>query len=166
MEEGNCAQIADKQALYELVVKYCRAIDRCDEDLFLSVFHDDALLDPGHTFAGTPKEFVEYLNSAGRWSPGKRERRIQHAVSNSLFDVVGDVAYGETYVEVREIVDGERFAVVARYIDRYERRGGDWRIARRRVVRDFLVPSDERAFPPSAPVGGSRDLGDPSYERD
>jgi hypothetical protein len=165
MAPDEYGELLDKQALYELVVKYCRAIDRCDEELFLSVFHPDAKLDPGHTLTGTPREFVEYLYRAGRWSEERRGSRIQHAVSNSLFDVVGDIAYGESYVEVRELVDGQRFAVVARYIDRYEKRAGEWRIAQRQVVREFRVPEGERAFPPPSDVRGSRDASDPSYAR-
>jgi hypothetical protein len=54
----------------------------------------------------------------------------------------------------------------ARYIDRFERRGGEWRIARRTVAFDSSlmsdVPANAPAFEPSWAVG-RRDRDDPIY---
>jgi hypothetical protein len=38
----------DKQSIYEVLVRYCRGVDRCDEDLIRSTFHDDSYDDHGY----------------------------------------------------------------------------------------------------------------------
>jgi len=35
--------LLDKQEVYELLMRYCRAIDRCDEPLLRSVYHPDVV---------------------------------------------------------------------------------------------------------------------------
>ena len=83
--------------------------------------------------------------------------------SNLLFEVDGDVAWGEIYVQSRVVTSqGEVQMGVARYIDRYERRSGEWRIAHRRVI----LEAARQGFDTSAFVSGSRDRNDPSYERE
>ena len=39
--------LLDKQEIYEVILRYCRGIDRLDEELLLSVFHPDAYADFG-----------------------------------------------------------------------------------------------------------------------
>ena len=34
--------LLDKQEIHEVIMRYCRAIDRCDEELLSSVYHPDA----------------------------------------------------------------------------------------------------------------------------
>jgi hypothetical protein len=40
--------LLDKQSIYEVLVTYCRGVDRCDEDLIRSAFHDDSYDDHGY----------------------------------------------------------------------------------------------------------------------
>src|SRR6478672_11541230 len=86
-----------KQELAELVMTVSRAIDRCDDELLLSCYHPDAIDDHG-AFKGSPAEFLAYLK-AGTMDPTRGP--LQHSVTNMLFDVMGDIAWGEAYVESR-----------------------------------------------------------------
>lgn len=35
--------LEDRQAIHEVILRYCRGVDRSDPDLILSAFHDDAI---------------------------------------------------------------------------------------------------------------------------
>jgi hypothetical protein len=161
-------ELLDKQALHELLVRYCRAVDRCDAELLASVYHPDAEEDHGLYRGGIP-EFVD-------WVLG-RQRRIQssmHCILNEYFEVDGDVAHGESYwmwcarparVAGRPEDDPRTLVTTGgRYIDRFERRSGEWRIARRRVVLEFdRVLHDVEPLTEGFLVG-RRDRDDISYE--
>jgi len=150
--------LLDQQALRELVIRYCRAIDRRDEELLRSCYHPDAF-DHHGVYAGGVDGFIEYLRRS-HLRPDLPP--FQHTVGNMRFDVRGDLAYGEVYVETRNVqADGSIHRGVARYIDRYERRDGEWRFADRRVVLEAARPGFDRSqFQP-----GSRDGDDPSTWR-
>jgi len=153
-------ELLDKQELSELVVRASRGIDRCDEELLLSCYHEDAFDDHG-TFKGDPKGFVAYLK---RRTMDPANGPLQHSLSNALFEVRGDIAYGEIYGESRWVEpDGTVQRGLCRYIDRYERRDdGVWRIAHRRVILEAARPG----FDTSDFVQGTRSRSDPSYERE
>jgi hypothetical protein len=59
--------------------------------------------------------------------------------------------------------------LAGRYCDRFEKRGGDWRVAKRTVVYDWVEEqtppekSEEVRFGLRKPIGGSVPL-DPIYE--
>lgn len=158
MTDGMLRELLDKQALLELVIRYCRAVDRADEELFLSCYHPDAY-DYHGPYSGSPREMLAALKKG---TLGTLEVMVQHAISNSLFELHGDIAYGETYFQTRRPgEDGELSMSVGRYVDRFERRNGEWRIAMRRCIIEYARKGINKAdF-----VQGTRDRKDPSYER-
>ena len=84
--------LLDKQEIEEVVLRYCRGIDRRDFDLVRSCYHSDAQ-DHHGSFDGTVDEFVTWvdgLTSRYRWTT--------HLVGNVLIDLADDgVAACETY---------------------------------------------------------------------
>jgi hypothetical protein len=152
-------ELLDKQALNDLLVRYCRGIDRLDKELVLSCFHDDAYDDHG-TFKGSAKEFLDQL-----WSrtAGKAPSFIEHKLSNVSLEIDGDTAYGESYLVMHQLRDGQLIEGYGRFVDRFERRDGVWGIAHRRVVLEWATPG--RGYEKDAFVQGSRSRDDPSYER-
>ena len=152
-------EMLDKQALNDLLVRYCRGIDRLDKELVLSCFHDDAYDDHG-SFKGSPKEFLDQL-----WerSATKAVAFIEHKLSNVSLEVEGDTAYGESYLEMHQLSEGELVEGYGRFVDRFERRDGEWRIAHRRVILEWATPG--RGYDTAGFVHGSRDRADPSYDR-
>jgi hypothetical protein len=150
-------ELIDRQHLYELVTRYCRALDRADEELLLSCYHPDATQDHG-AYKGPIPGLVEQLKTRRALNPELGP--VQHVVSNCRFEIKGDKARGETYVQT-VMTDGEGRAELGfgRYVDRFERRDGEWRIAHRTTLLDIARPdADTSVFAPS-----SRNRDDPSY---
>jgi SnoaL-like protein len=162
-------------AIEQVLVRYCRGVDRMDADLTLSCWHEDATLDYSPAFLGSPKEFVEWL-----WPIHGRMLGHVHALSNvtvSLYDetTAGSESYVNAYLRLRE-ADGTVVDSVgrSRYVDEWERRAGDWRMTSRRLVLEFrnnhpIVPYDRAAHAPANVSGltehpSRRDRSDISYD--
>ena len=158
MLDKRLMDVIDKQELLELVTRYCRAIDRADEDLFLSCYHPDAY-DHHGPYSGSPAQMLAALRKT---TLGSLDVPVQHAISNALFEIHGDVAFGETYFQTRRPDEAGGLAMsVGRYVDRFERRDGQWRIVLRRCIIDYARKGTRREdF-----VQGRRDRSDPSYDR-
>ena len=65
-----------------------------------------------------------------------------HLLGQTIIDLDGDVAFAETYVlchQISQASDSEPVLniVASRYVDRLERRDGEWKIASRTAVIDF-----------------------------
>ena len=61
--EKKLEQIISKSEIYDLVCKYMRGLDRLDQNIFRSVFHDDAYCDYG--FINTdPDTFTNFCMDA------------------------------------------------------------------------------------------------------
>ena len=158
--------LLDKQDCADLVFTLARAIDRCDAALIAACYHDDATDDHG-MIKGTIAQFI-----AGVIPMLQAMRRTQHNVTNTLIRVSGDAARGECYFIAQHtlVQDGDETEMFAagRYLDRFERRGGAWKIAHRQAVYDWTmtVPaSGGWDGPPLAALlqRGQRGPGDPSY---
>ena len=159
--------LLDKQEIYEVLCRYCRAIDRHDEDLMRSVYHPDAL-DHHGMFDGKASDFCEFFM--------RREVRgglkgASHRITNVLIELKGDVAHSECYYHayIRSENEGQDYLylVDGRYLDRFERRNGVWKIAERYCVFDWnmFTPYTEDWNRLGAPlVMGGRTVGeDPLY---
>lgn len=124
-----------KQACAELVYRLARGIDRCDEALLRSVFHPDATDDHG-MFKGSAADFVTWVLPLLATM-----ERTQHFIGNVLIEVAGDTAAGESYFiahhSLAESQAGTYSIAAGRYLDRFERRDGAWRIAHRQAVYDW-----------------------------
>ena len=158
--------LLDKQAITEVIYNYSRACDRLDRELLESVYWPDGTDDHG-IFKGTAPEYFEWvMGLLGAW------RSSHHDNTNILIRLEGDVAYGECHwvgyysFEVDGVLHDQLAA--GRYLDRFEKRGGEWRIKHRTSVSEWnrLEPAqgDWRAkrgpeMPPSR-----RDRTDPSYD--
>lgn len=159
------AETLDRMALTDLVARYCRGVDRRDFALVRSLYWDDAVDRHGSMFEGNADAFVAWLPVA----MAQFELTV-HRVTNSVFAFAGERAEGEHYAiayhrtrlpQRREIVIG------GRYLDRYERRGGVWKFAERRLVFDHgeARPVDEAAFAELSGQAspGTADQNDPSW---
>jgi len=142
--------LLDKQAIKEVLMTYCRGIDRLDETLLRSVFH------PGsqhmHGFEGPSSsddgsdDFVGYaLGFLGTFT------RTHHHLGNMFIEVEDDVAFTEAYFTAhhRRRAKGDPLAgedatetekdyfVAGRYLDRMEKRDGQWKITHRTGLTDW-----------------------------
>jgi SnoaL-like domain len=133
-------ELIDKEQIRDVLARYCRAVDRLDADLLASVYHPGAIEDHG-AFKGSASDFCK--NATGTAGSTVHERR-RHFIGMPMIELDGDIAYVETYFsagcELRELQNGYRLARVhdGRYVDRFEWRNGEWRIAARTVVKDYI----------------------------
>lgn len=161
-------ELHDRQTIRDLVCTYCRAVDRFDRELLLSVYHPDAVDDHGMVVAG-PQEFADWVFAFH----GRYQQRSQHIVTNHLCELDGDVAHAESYWMLAAVnADGPPLSLGGgRYLDRFERRNGRWAIAVRKCVLDWSgtpesMPLPQGAFDAFLATGApSRDRFDPSYQR-
>ncbi|HET6812284.1 MAG TPA: nuclear transport factor 2 family protein [Acidimicrobiales bacterium] len=162
--EERLDELLDKQAVYEVVMRYCRGIDRLDLDAVRDCYHPDGV--DHHTgFTGNRDDYVRWVGEGLRRFDG-----TMHLVGNHLVEVEGDVAWSETYGNAHHWGTPPEdpalnFVSGFRYVDRLERRDGGWRIAERHAVREWT-----RAIPPGVvrPKEGAgpaprRDPSDPVY---
>ena len=91
--------IEDRQAIHDVIVRYCRGVDRSDPDLVLAAFHDDAI--DNHFGVVLPfREAIGTLKAArGGGSPPSKTTSM-HNICNVLIEVDGDIARCESYVIV------------------------------------------------------------------
>lgn len=131
----DASEVADRLAIAETLVLYCRAVDRCDAALLAEVFTPDARIDYGDG-AKSPAETIPGLIAAlGAM------RLTQHNISNTVIRISGASAKAETSCVALHIIpapEGETELVVGgRYLDRLDKREGRWRIAERLYVMDW-----------------------------
>lgn len=161
-------RLIDRQEIADLVMRYCRGIDRCDLDLVRRCYHPDATDDHGGDYSGGVDGFIEYVGGALA-----RYVSTMHVVGNVLveFDDSPDVARVESYVVAYHRVAAstskpERDVVIGlRYVDDVVRRDGEWRIAARDCVIDWTRtdPVSADGWRPDPAHSGRRDRTDPVY---
>ena len=130
--------LLDKQAVTEVLLGYCRAIDRRDTDLMRRVYWPDAI-DDHAVFVGNVEEFLAYS------LPFMEGVVSQHRITNIWVDITGpNSAFSECYFSgfhdfpPAEGQTGRLERIVGgRYLDRHERRGDEWRIIERTLVLDW-----------------------------
>ncbi len=165
-DEAALQRLIDKQDILDCLLRYSRGLDRNDWDLMASAYHDDGLDDHGY-FVGRGKDLV-------KWSAAYRKENanilvLRHVLSNSFIEFDGaDTAHVETYYTNDVVLygEGKLRTSMGRYIDRLERRSGEWRIAARVVTAEAAGVSTYAQIDKAAGFeDGRRDKTDISYNR-
>ncbi|MEZ5166898.1 MAG: nuclear transport factor 2 family protein [Acidimicrobiales bacterium] len=156
-----------REAIAEVLARYCRGIDRRDRDLVASCFHGDATDDHGRG----PVPLDEFLD----WCFGLLAGydHTFHFLGQSLFEfAVDDRCHVETYGIAQHRTTGgathRNLVTGFRYLDDFRRGGdGEWRIERRRAVTDWsrTQPEDGWWDVPPGMVHGRPGPDDPSHLR-
>ncbi len=121
-------RIESRGAILDLVAAYCHGADGRDEQLFCSVWHDDAVWQAApHRFVGLD-EIVAAV--ARQWDAFTS---MHHSTSNSVVQFVSDdEASGRHDVLTLTVFhDGRTLLSTGQYLDRYTRRNGRWAFAER-----------------------------------
>lgn len=166
MTDTAIEDVIAKQAITEVLYRYCRGLDRMDRELADTVWHPGGTGDYGVIFKGTGEEFLDWV-----WPVHAAMRRHSHQITNILIEVDGDHAVSEAYVTValrNEVESGRVVDIIGRgrYLDRWSRRDGRWAIDHRRFVDDFtnVVDVPASAMTDESHTGAQRDRHDPSYD--
>lgn len=159
--------IVSRQQIIDLTMAYCRGVDRADQALLAEIFHEDSVVVSG-VFNGSGPDFAREICQIVTVIFDK----TFHSIANQWIEVDGDRAVGESYViAVASGSDGEggqrEYLSGGRYIDRFERRDGVWKIAERTFVSDWSradVSSEQRSGMYGAlDLHGARGSDDPVY---
>ena len=160
------AALLAKQEITEVLFRYCRGCDRADEEALRSCFHPDSVHFHGG-FEGRSADFIDFAMTIVR--PLKSST---HMVTNVMIEVNGDRAVSECHFLAhhrRARSDGpgeEDMFLKGRYLDRFERRAGAWRIISRTGLHDFeriLAPADRTLANAPAHQLGRKKPDDPLY---
>jgi ketosteroid isomerase-like protein len=143
-QDARLQELLDKDAIRDVIMRYVRGVDRVDLDLLRSVFHADAIEAHG-PFEGRSHDWIN------QFDPSELQEKVRHhSLGQSLIELRGDIAYCETYlVMARSHRHGGKepnlVLIHARYVDKFERRHGEWKISRRNAVIDhaWQVAFDE-----------------------
>lgn len=156
-------RIADKHEIHEVVLRYCRGIDRLDFDLVRSAYHADGI--DHHTgFDGTVDEYITWVRPLLEGFSG-----TMHMVGNHLSEVYGDRAIAETYGNAfhwgqPESDPRRNFVSGFRYVDLMANRSGRWAIVERYAVREWTHSTGGvQLVPEAAGPRAKRDTTDPYY---
>jgi ketosteroid isomerase-like protein len=121
--------VEDHVAIQRLMYRYARCADNKDYAGFVEVFSDDAVFDFSGRVVSTLPNIQEMMHALDKYT------HTLHQVHNTLYEVTGDAATGETYCIASHLLeDGgrqEKIDMGIRYQDRLHRTPHGWRIAHR-----------------------------------
>jgi hypothetical protein len=169
MTDATLTALLAKQEITETLYLYCRAMDRIDEALTLSIWHPDGTCNYSSKEGVPDMLFRDYLT--GSTKARRSFANHSHQITNILIRLNGaDRAASEAYFTASLQTEPKDGLVTehlwrGRYLDRWSKRAGKWAIDHRQVLFDSYTPYDFSAERlkdmPLALV--RRDEDDPSY---
>ena len=138
MDDVKLQELLDREAIRDCLYRYCRGIDRGDEAALRSSYWPDAT-DRHGAYSGPVEGFIQMALGVFKTNP-----RNIHQVSNILIEFRSTTdARVETYFNALQRGPGKdgvvrQFLLVGRYCDSFQKRGGEWRVAQRTVVYDWV----------------------------
>jgi ketosteroid isomerase-like protein len=132
-------EMADREAIRDCLLRYTRGIDRGDLEMLQSAYWPDATDDHGGFFSGSAADYIAMATN-----PAAVRTPTAHIVTNEMIRIDGATAAVESYVYAIHIgmTAGQGaprdIIAAARYLDKFERRGDEWRIAARVVAIDWF----------------------------
>lgn len=166
-DDARMQEMLDEHQLRKLVHRYCRAVDRGDVDELRQLYHHDASDSHGSFSSGSAIDLIDQIAAARPYV-----RSMQHHVTTVDFAIDGNAAEGEVYTLATHtfVADGRDVDVIVggRYLDRYEKRDGTWKIVERAIVTDTAYVNDPSTRDLSHPVTRGTPVGttgddDPSH---
>jgi ketosteroid isomerase-like protein len=153
-------ELEARTAIEDCLKRFARAVDRQDWKAARDAYHDGAFDDHGF-FKGPPDAFLAHIEKLHA-----EQDHSMHFNTNVLIEFQSkERAFVETYVLVLQRFRDRRVTASARYLDRFEKRNGEWRVAHRTLVFGDMVPEampEPPSFPPEFTVQ-RHDMSDVLY---
>ena len=166
--EAKLREMIDRDEIWRVLMRWARGVDRFDAELARSAYFDDAIEDHGQ-FVGTPDGFIGYaVKSMGQFIS------TQHTLATHVCELDGDDAHCETTFVFTGVAEKPPHLMsVGRYVDHFQRRNGEWRIANRVTIIEGRFDLNDYAYAHLTPPDygpdevrpASRDKHDVSYQR-
>lgn len=148
-------ELASRAQIEEVLLDYARGNDHNDIAMMRSCFWPESAHKHGG-FDGTSTGFIDFAEKIIA-----RLIYCKHHISNVSIRQRGDRAFSECYYYAHhrradKAGTGEEDVwFEGRYIDLFERRGGTWKIIRRRGMSDWTSPVSPAAAPFASQLPGS-----------
>lgn len=171
------AYLKDRQDIVDTLQRYIRGIDRHDKELVRSAFWPDARIN-----LGTPSNREEYVDREEAALAAYAHH--QHHITGQTIDIQGNTAHVESYVWFiavprdtrkdtpgpaatpgRPLVSADTQLGSGRYIERWEKRDGEWKILVREYAHDVNTFGKTDDYCGRRPCLTRWDKGDLSYAR-
>lgn len=158
--ESFLEELQARTEIEDCLKRFARAVDRQDWKAAREAYHDGAFDDHGF-FKGPPDAFLAHIAKLH-----EVQEHSMHFNTNVLIEFQAkDRAFVETYVLVLQRFADRRVTASARYLDKFEKRSGAWRVVHRTLVFGDMA-SEPMAEPPRFPAGFTvqkHGLDDPLY---
>lgn len=162
--------LLEKKRIEELIYSYCIVGDRSDVAGLRALYHPDARDDHGTAANGPAENFLSLIEEA---AAQRRFGKISHNITNIVIRRDGNYAEAVSYVIAFHMLKDEAgapfdYLFVGRYLDRVEKRDGEWKFLHRRVVSDMAYRTSPSMMHIDDPVNagidhGSDSAADPMY---
>ena len=168
MDQAKLDELLDREAIRDCIYRYCRGIDRADEAALRGSYWPDAH-DCHGAYNGSAEGFIQMALSVFKTGP----RNVHHVTNVLITFGEPGVAAVESYFLALQRGPGadgvvRQVMLSGRYCDRFEKRDGEWRVADRTVVYDWVddqtppSASEDDRFGPRRPIGAAHPH-DPVY---
>ena len=168
MKKKALQKLIDRQEILDVVNIYCRAVDRRDRELLMTVYHPDAIDDHG-PLVGSREDMFEWGRL--RDLSGTVES-TQHHITSHICEIDGDTAHAESYyLYTAPVTDGTIWTASGRYIDRLTKVDDEWKIAMRYCLVEWstTIPQGQSPFDGLDDLYANgvpgRNRADPCYRR-
>jgi hypothetical protein len=127
--------LLEREKIRDCIACLARGEDRRDAELIKQCYWPDSTTDYG-VFVGSFDQYLAWV------VPGSPAIPVtQHVLGQTVIKLKGEIASCETHVNSYHRINmgaEERDTVIGgRYLDRLEKRGGEWRIAQRTMLYDW-----------------------------
>jgi ketosteroid isomerase-like protein len=136
--EERIQAIEDREAIRELIAKYCRGVDGRDEELFMSIWRDDAQYRIGGQFGDHTglAEIKRILH--GLWAAFTE---MHHWATNVVIELDGDTARAWCNADVTGTdTKGRALMFAASYSDQLTKVDGTWKFTVRDIDLHYMTP--------------------------
>lgn len=137
-----------------------------DMDVLRSVYHPDAIDEHGSMVTDRAR-FIRFIDSI------RNDFRMRlHNITTHNCEIDGKEAHCESYVLFGLATNDGKDVLLGggRYVDRLEKRVGEWKIAHRRTMVEWMIKGDNSPFNSEQANAwgypmGRKDRSDDSYQR-
>lgn len=160
MNRSPAEALLEKSAIRDVLSRYCRGLDRMDKAMAYDVFAAGSSAHYYGMYQGTGHGFIDWV-----WGSHRTMESHSHQITNVLTELDGNSAASEAYVTVvlqqQRPSGGVEIQCRGRYLDRWAKQDGRWRIVEREFVLD--AQSEIPLSAPNKSAESRRDESDPSF---
>ncbi len=154
-------ELIAREEITDVIKRLARGTDRLDEAAMASCYHPDGF-DDHNSFRGSGTEFAAWVCEVL-----PHFEATMHFIGPPNIRIDGDTAHCDTYCVAHHVGADTDMILGLRYVDRFERRAGNWLIAKRVCAFDWTYtlpydPAKKFMFEADFTVG-HRDRSDITY---